>query len=264
MKTWNVNSIKALKGKSKISCLTAYDYTTARIVDEAGMQLILVGDSLGMTMLGYKTTLPVTIEHMLHHAEAVARGVKDAMVVVDMPFMSYQISVEDAIRNAGMFMKNTGVDAVKIEGGAFRVPVIKALIENGIPVMGHIGLTPQSVNAMGGYKVQGKKNEDATKMIEDAAALTDAGVFSLVLECVPAELGKEISQSIDIPSIGIGAGVGCDGQILVTHDMLGLYSEMTPKFVKRYAHLEVDMKAAFKQYKAEVESSEFPGSEHSF
>ncbi len=264
MKTWNVNSIKALKGKSKISCLTAYDYTTARIVDESGIQLVLVGDSLGMTMLGYKTTLPVTIEHMLHHAEAVARGVKDAMVVVDMPFMSYQISVEEAIRNAGMFMKDTGVDAVKIEGGAFRLPVIKALVENGIPVMGHIGLTPQSVHAMGGYKVQGKKNEDAVKLIEDAKALSDAGVFSVVLECIPAELGKEISQAIDVPTIGIGAGAGCDGQILVTHDMLGLYSELTPKFVKRYANMEVDMKKAFQQYKDEVENSEFPAKEQSF
>lgn len=264
MKKWNINSIKALKGNSKISCLTAYDYTTARIVDQSGIQLILVGDSLGMTMLGYKTTLPVTIEHMLHHAEAVARGVSDAMVVVDMPFMSYQISVEEAIRNAGMFMKDTGVDAVKIEGGTFRVPVIKALVENGIPVMGHIGLTPQSVHAMGGYKVQGKKNEDAVKLIDDAIALADAGVFSIVLECIPAELGKEISRAINVPTIGIGAGNGCDGQILVTHDMLGLYSELTPKFVKRYANLEVEMKKAFQQYKAEVENSEFPNAEQSF
>lgn len=264
MKKWNVNSIKALKGRSKISCLTAYDYTTARIIDQSGIKLILVGDSLGMTMLGYKTTLPVTIDHMLHHAEAVARGVTDAMVVVDMPFMSYQVSVEEAIRNAGMFMKDTGVDAVKIEGGAFRVPIITALIENGIPVMGHIGLTPQSVHAMGGYKVQGKKNASAIKLIEDAKALADAGVFSVVLECIPAELGKEISQAIDVPTIGIGAGVGCDGQILVTHDMLGLYSELTPKFVKRYANMEADMKTAFKQYKDEVEKSEFPAVEHSF
>ncbi len=264
MKKWNVNSIKALKGECKISCLTAYDYTTARIVDQSGIQLILVGDSLGMTMLGYKTTLPVTIDQMLHHAEAVSRGVTDAIVVVDMPFMSYQISVEDAIRNAGMFMKDTGVDAVKVEGGAFRVPVIKALIENGIPVMGHVGLTPQSVHAMGGYKVQGKKSDDAIKLIEDAKALADAGVFAIVLECIPAELAKEISQAIDVPTIGIGAGVGCDGQILVTHDMLGLYSELTPKFVKQYADLEAAMREAFKQYKDEVENSVFPAVEHSF
>ncbi|MCK5528166.1 MAG: 3-methyl-2-oxobutanoate hydroxymethyltransferase [Kiritimatiellae bacterium] len=264
MKTWNVNSIKALKGQGKISCLTAYDYTTARIIDQAEIQLILVGDSLGMTMLGYKTTLPVTLEHMLHHAEAVARGVVDAMVVVDMPFMSYQISIEDAISNAGMLMKNAGVDAVKIEGGAFRVPVIEALVENGIPVMGHIGLTPQSVHAMGGYKVQGKKSEDAIKLVEDAKALADAGAFAVVLECIPALLGEEISKAIDVPTIGIGAGAGCDGQILVTHDMLGLYSELTPKFVKRYANMEADMKTAFKQYKDEVEDSEFPADEHTF
>ncbi len=264
MKKWNVNSIKALKGEGKISCLTAYDYTTARIVDQSGIQLILVGDSLGMTMLGYKTTLPVTIEQMLHHAEAVSRGVKDAIVVVDMPFMSYQVSVEDAIRNAGIFMKDTGVDAVKIEGGAFRVPVIKALVENGIPVMGHIGLTPQSVHAMGGYKVQGKKSDDAVKLIEDAKELAEAGVFAVVLECIPAELAKEISQAINVPTIGIGAGVGCDGQILVTHDMLGLYSELTPKFVKQYANLEATMREAFAQYKDEVENSLFPAGEHSF
>ena len=264
MKTWNVNSIKALKGQGKISCLTAYDYTTARIIDQAEIQLILVGDSLGMTMLGYKTTLPVTLEHMLHHAEAVARGVVDAMVVVDMPFMSYQISIEDAISNAGMLMKNAGVDVVKIEGGAFRVPVIEALVENGIPVMGHIGLTPQSVHAMGGYKVQGKKSEDAIKLVEDAKALADAGAFAVVLECIPALLGEEISKAIDVPTIGIGAGAGCDGQILVTHDMLGLYSELTPKFVKRYANMEADMKMAFKQYKDEVEDSEFPADEHTF
>ncbi len=264
MKKWNVNSIKALKGKEKIPCLTAYDYTTARIIDQSGMPLILVGDSLGMTMLGYSTTLPVTMEQMLNYSAAVVRGVKDALVVVDMPFLTYQVSVEEAIRNAGTFIKESGVDAVKIEGGEFRVPTIRALVENGIPVMGHIGLTPQSINAMGGYKVQGRKNHEADRLIQDACMLAEAGVFAIVLECMPASLGAEITKAVNVPTIGIGAGADCDGQILVTHDMLGLYSELTPKFVKRYAHLEEEMRSAFSQYKNEVINSEFPGDEHSF
>ncbi len=264
MKTWNVNAIRAAKGKQKLVCLTAYDFTMARIVDEAGIAMILVGDSLAMTMLGYETTLPVTMEEMLHHSRAVARGVSDALIVADMPFMSYQVSVEDALRNAGRFIKEGAADAVKIEGGQVRAPVIHALAENGIPVVGHIGLTPQSIRAMGGYKVQGKQHAEATRLIDDARALAKAGVIALVLECIPAGLGAEITAAVDIPTIGIGAGPGCDGQILVTHDMLGLFAGLSPKFAKRYAQLEQDMKAAFTSYKGEVEQGTFPGAEHSF
>ncbi len=264
MSKWTANKIKNLKGGQKVVCLTAYDYSTARIVDEAGIQMILVGDSLAMTMLGYKTTLPVTIEEMLHHTAAVVRGVKDALVVADMPFMSYQASVEQAIRNAGRFIKEAGAAAVKIEGGAFRVPVVKALVENGIPVLGHIGLTPQSINEMGGYKVQGKKTKEAGLLLRDAKALEKAGVFAIVVECVPAALGRDITRSVNVPTIGIGAGMHCDGQILVIHDLLGLYAELTPKFAKRYADLGGAMKKAFESYKSEVEQGTFPAEEHSF
>lgn len=264
MSKWTANKIKALKGKQKIVCLTAYDYSTARIVDEAGIQLVLVGDSLAMTMLGYKTTLPVTMEEMLHHTAAVARGVKDALVVGDMPFMSYQSSIEQAVYNAGRFIKEAGAAAVKIEGGAFRVPVVKALVENGIPVLGHIGLTPQSINEMGGYKIQGKKSGEARRLIADARALAKAGVFAIVIECVPTALGRDITKAADVPTIGIGAGKHCDGQILVAHDLLGLYAEFTPKFAKRYADLGSAMRKAFADYKREVEDGAFPGAEHSF
>jgi 3-methyl-2-oxobutanoate hydroxymethyltransferase len=264
MSKWTAAKIKALKGKQKIVCLTAYDYSTARVVDEAGVQLILVGDSLAMTMLGYKTTLPVTMEEMLHHTAAVACGVKEALVVGDMPFMSYQESVDQAVKNAGRFIKKAGAAAVKIEGGAFRVPVVKALIQNGIPVLGHIGLTPQSINEMGGYKVQGRKSRDARRLISDARALDKAGVFAIVLECVPTSLGREITKAVRAPTIGIGAGKYCDGQILVTHDLLGLYAEFTPKFAKRYADLGSAMKKAFASYKREVEEGAFPDAEHSF
>jgi len=245
-------------------CLTAYDYSTARIVDEAGIQLILVGDSLAMTMLGYETTLPVTMKEMLHHTSAVVRGVSNALVVADMPFMSYQVSVEQAVRNAGLFIKKAGAGAVKIEGGVFRVPVVRAMVENGIPVLGHIGLTPQSIHAMGGYKVQGKKTEDAKQLLNDAKELEKAGVFAIVLECVPATLGAEITHSVGVPTIGIGAGKHCDGQILVIHDMLGLYSGLSPKFVKRYADLGAEMRKAFEAYKREVENGNFPTEEHSY
>lgn len=264
MKPWTVSSIKAAKGKRKLACLTAYDYTTARIMDEAGIQLILVGDSLAMTMLGYDTTLPVTMEQMLHHTAAVVRGVKNALVVADMPFMSYQVSVEQAVENAGRFVKEAGADAVKIEGGRFRCSTIEALAANGIPVLGHIGLTPQSIKALGGYKVQGRKQEDAAKLVEDARVLSKAGAFAIVLECMPAPLGAEITAAVELPTIGIGAGPGCDGQILVTHDLLGLYSELTPRFAKRYAELGVEMKRAFEQYKDETEKSVFPVPEHSY
>lgn len=261
---WTAGKIKALKGRAKFACLTAYDYTTARLLDEAGLPLLLVGDSLAMTMLGYADTLPVTMEAMLHHTAAVARGVKSALVVADMPFMSYQASISQAIENAGRFVKQAGADAVKIEGGAFRTPTVKALIENGIPVLGHIGLTPQSIHAMGGYKVQGKKPKEAQALLHDAQALAEAGVFAMVLECMPPALGEEITRTIPTPTIGIGAGPHCDGQILVTHDLLGLFSEFTPKFVKRYANLGAEMKTAFAAYKADVEKGTFPGAEHCY
>ena len=264
MKKWTANRIRELKGSGKIVCLTAYDYSTARIVDRSGIQLILVGDTLAMTMLGYATTLPVTMEQMLDHTAAVVRGVSEALVVADMPFMSYQVSVESALANAGRFLKEAGADAVKIEGGAFRAPVVAALVSNGIPVLGHIGLTPQSLRQMGGYKVQGKKSEDARRLVADARALEKAGVFALVLECVPAGLGAEITKAVRIPTIGIGAGQRCDGQILVTHDLLGLYGELRPKFVKQYANLGAEMEKAFREYKSDVESGVFPGAEHSY
>lgn len=264
MKTWTVNSIKAAKGKRKLACLTAYDYTTARIVDESGIHLILVGDSLAMTMLGYETTLPVTMEQMLQHTGAVSRGVKSAMLVADMPFMSYQVSVEQAIANAGRFVKESGADAIKIEGGRLRVPTVRALTDNGIPVLGHIGLTPQSIRALGGYRIQGRNDEDAHTLLDDALALAEAGVFAIVLECIPASLGAEITGSVAVPTIGIGAGAGCDGQILVTHDLLGLYPELTPKFARRYANLEESMKKAFIQYRQDVDTAAFPADEHTF
>ncbi|MDD5678448.1 MAG: 3-methyl-2-oxobutanoate hydroxymethyltransferase [Kiritimatiellae bacterium] len=261
---WTAGKIRALKGRGKFACLTAYDYTTARLLDEAGLPLVLVGDSLATPMLGYADTLPVTMAEMLHHAAAVARGVKSALVVADMPFMSYQVSISQAIENAGRFIKEAKADAVKIEGGAFRTPTVKALIENGIPVLGHIGLTPQSIHAMGGYKVQGKKPAEAQNLLQDASALTEAGVFAVVLECMPPALGREITRAIPVPTIGIGAGPDCDGQILVTTDLLGLFSEFTPKFVKRYASLGTEMNKAFAAYKADVAKGTFPGPEHCY
>jgi len=264
MNKWTATRIRDLKGKEKFSCLTAYDYSTARLIDEAGMPLILVGDSLAMTMLGYETTLPVTMEEMLHHTAAVVRGVKNALVVADMPFMSYQAAIEEAIANAGRFIKDSGAAAVKIEGGAFRAPLVRALVQNGMPVLGHIGLTPQSVRETGGYKVRGKREEDASGLLADAQELDKAGVFALVLECVPATLGKEITRSISVPTIGIGAGAGCDGQILVTHDLLGLYAGHVPKFVKQYAALGDEMKNAFQAYRKDVESGAFPSEEQEY
>jgi 3-methyl-2-oxobutanoate hydroxymethyltransferase len=264
MKPWTTTRIRACKGEQRIACLTAYDYATARLIDAAGIQVALVGDSLGMTVLGYETTLPVTMEEMLHHTAAVARGVEQALVVADMPFMSYQVSCEQALTNAGRFLKEAGADAVKIEGGRRRVDTVCALVDNGIPVLGHVGLTPQSVRQLGGYKVQGKQPEAARELIEDACALADAGLFALVLECVPKELAAEITKRIAIPTIGIGAGAACDGQVLVTHDLLGMYSDLSPKFVKRYAELGPIMQEAFMAYREEVESGEFPAPEHSF
>ncbi len=261
---WTAGKIKALKGRAKFACLTAYDYTTARLLDDAGLPMVLVGDSLATPMLGYADTLPVTMADMIHHTAAVSRGVKSALIVADMPFMSYQVSIAQAIENAGHLIKQAGADAVKIEGGAFRAPTVKALIENGIPVLGHIGLTPQSIHAIGGYKVQGKKPAEAQRLLQDALALAEAGVFAMILECLPPSLGKEITQTISAPTIGIGAGPDCDGQILVTPDLLGLFSEFTPKFVKRYANLGAEMTKAFADYKADVEKGTFPGAEHCY
>ncbi len=260
---WNVRKIRALKGVRKISVLTACDCVTGRILDGAGLQVILVGDSLGMTVLGYDTTLPVTMQDMLHHTAAVARGAKNALVVADMPFMSYQGSIDQAVINAGRFLQEAGADAVKLEGGESRVPLISRLVENGIPVMGHLGLTPQSVKAIG-FAVQGREEDVAARIERDAKALEEAGVFSLVLESVPTELAKRITESVTVPTIGIGAGPHCDGQVLVVHDMLGLYEDFTPRFVKRYAELGQAMQVAVEEYRKEVESGVFPDEEHSF
>jgi 3-methyl-2-oxobutanoate hydroxymethyltransferase len=261
---WTSTRIKASKGKQKLACLTAYDYLTAKTIDKAGIELVLVGDSLAMTALGYKTTLPVTMEEMIHHTSAVSRGVQHAMVVADMPFMSYQTSTQTALFNAGRFLKEANAKAVKIEGGAHRSELVSTMVKNGIPVLGHIGLTPQSINALGGYKVQGKAPEDAASLKKDASALCEAGVFALVLECVPADVAREITESVPAPTIGIGAGVHCDGQILVSQDMLGMYSEMTPKFVKRYASINEEMNTAFEKYREEVQNGDFPAEEHSY
>lgn len=264
MTSWTASRIRAAKGKQKLACLTAYDYSTARLVDEAGIELILVGDSLAMTMLGYRNTLPVTVEEMLHHTKAVVRGVANALVVADLPFLSYEVSPGQAVATAGRFVKEAGAGAVKIEGGAFRVPIVRALLQNGIPVLGHIGLTPQSINETGGYRVQGKSAAAAARLLQDARALEKAGVFALVIECVPATLGARITRAVKIPTIGIGAGPKCDGQILVVHDLLGLYSGVSPRFVKRYADLGTQMKTAFSAYRREVENGVFPSAEHSY
>ena len=260
-----VSTFKEQKANGdKITMLTAYDYSTAKLVDSSGINGILVGDSLGMVMLGYEDTLSVTMEDMIHHTAAVCRGAKNALVVGDMPFMSYQVSVEEAVRNAGRLMKEGRCQAVKLEGGAAVCPQIKAITQASIPVMAHIGLTPQSVNAFGGFKVQGKSEDAARKLIEEAKAVEEAGAFSIVLECVPAKLAELISKSVNIPTIGIGAGAGCDGQILVYQDMLGIFSDFTPKFVKKYAEIGDVMKAAFEKYIEETKDGSFPADEHTF
>ncbi len=246
-----------------VTMLTAYDYATALAIDRAGIDSILVGDSLGMVVLGYENTLPVTMEDMIHHCQAVARGARYALLIGDMPFMSYQASVNEAVRNAGRFLKEGGMDAVKLEGGRERLPAIEAIISAGIPVQGHLGLTPQSVHLLGGFRAQGKTAAAARKLIEDAHALQEAGCFSLVLETIPARLARLLSERLEIPTIGIGAGVGCDGQVLVTHDLLGLFDRFTPRFVKKYADLHNEMAQAFVAYKADVESNTFPAEEHS-
>lgn len=248
----------------KLAMLTAYDYSTAKLQDEAGIHGILVGDSLGNVILGYEDTISVTMEDMIHHGAAVARGAKNALVVVDMPFMSYQTSVYDAVVNAGRLMKEGRANAVKLEGGVSVCPQIKAITDAGIPVMAHLGLTPQSINAFGGFKVQGKNEAAARKLIDDAKAVEEAGAFALVLECVPAKLAKIISEQLIIPTIGIGAGAGCDGQILVYQDMLGMFSDYTPKFVKRFAEVGSVMKEAFANYIKEVQAETYPAEEHTF
>ena len=255
---------EAKSNHTKLAMLTAYDYSTAKLQDEAGIHGILVGDSLGNVILGYEDTISVTMEDMIHHGAAVARGAKNALVVVDMPFMSYQTSVYDAVVNAGRLMKEGRANAVKLEGGVSVCPQIKAITDAGIPVMAHLGLTPQSINAFGGFKVQGKNEAAARRLIDDARAVEEAGAFALVLECVPAKLAKIISEQLTIPTIGIGAGAGCDGQILVYQDMLGMFSDYTPKFVKRFAEVGSVMKEAFANYIKEVQAETYPADEHTF
>ncbi len=248
----------------KISMLTAYDYSTACLMDQAGINCILVGDSLGMVMLGYEDTLSVTMEDMIHHTAAVARGAKNAFVIGDMPFMSYQASVYDAVTNAGRLVKEGRANAVKLEGGAAVCPMIKAISEASIPVVAHLGLTPQSINAFGGFKVQGKGDEAALKLIDDAKKIEEAGACMLVLECIPQKLAAYITKILTIPVIGIGAGAGCDGQVLVYQDMLAMYSDFTPKFVRKFADVGSLMKEGFKAYIDAINSGEFPAKEHSF
>ena len=245
-----------------ISMLTAYDYPTAIAMDKAGVDAILVGDSLAMVVLGYENTLPVTMDEMLHHSRAVARGAKTALLIGDMPFMSYQVSVEEATRNAGRFLQQGGMDAVKLEGGRERVDAIRSITNAGIPVMGHLGLTPQSINQLGGFRAQGKTAVAAKRLVEDALLLEEAGCFSIVLESVPARLAELISKRLSIPTIGIGAGAGCDGQVLVTHDVLGLFDRFTPKFVKQYADFHGEMQKVFADYIEDVETKRFPAQEH--
>ncbi|MCE9647045.1 MAG: 3-methyl-2-oxobutanoate hydroxymethyltransferase [Chloroflexi bacterium] len=245
-----------------VTMLTAYDYPTALAMDKAGVDSILVGDSLAMVVLGYENTLPVTMEEMLHHARAVARGAKTALLIGDMPFMSYQVSVEEAVRNAGRFLQQGGMDAVKLEGGRERADAVRAIVGTGIPVMGHLGLTPQSVHQLGGFRAQGKTASAAKRLLEDAQILEETGAFGIVLESVPARLAEYISKQISIPTIGIGAGAGCDGQVLVTHDLLGLFERFTPKFVKQYANFHEEMNKAFLEYIDDVETKRFPAPEH--
>lgn len=264
MKNTSVTFKESKKNGEKLTMLTAYDYTTAKLLDESGVDSILVGDSLGMVVLGYDDTLSVTMEDMIHHSSAVARGAKNALVITDMPFMSYQTSVYDAVVNAGRLVKEGGAQAVKLEGGIEFCEHIKAIVKASIPVCAHIGLTPQSVNAFGGFKVQGKGKEEAQRLLDEARAVEEAGAFAVVLECVPAKLAKKISESISIPTIGIGAGAGCDGQVLVYQDMLAMYSDFKPKFVKQYAQIGSVMKDAFRQYIDEVKSGAFPSEEHTF
>ncbi len=261
----SINQIKDMKQKGeKITMLTAYDYTTARIIDEAGIPLILVGDSLGNVVLGYESTIPVTMEDMLHHTKAVVRGSKKAMVISDLPFMTYHISTEDALRNSARLIQAGGAQAVKLEGGVNVADKVRKIVDCGIPVMGHIGLTPQSINQLGGFKVQGKSLEAAKKLVDDARALDEAGAFAVVLETVPAPLATFISQSIKIPTIGIGAGAGCDGQVQVVSDILGLFTDFVPKHTRQYTRLADIMSTAITEYYNEVKTGSFPTDKQSF
>ena len=264
MKNTVVTFQQAKENGEKLTMLTAYDYSTAKLIDEAGVNSILVGDSLGNVILGYEDTISVTMEDMIHHGAAVARGAKNALVVIDMPFMSYQTSVYDALVNAGRLMKEGRGDAVKLEGGVEVCPQIKAIVDAGIPVCAHIGLTPQSINAFGGFKVQGKSEAAAKKLLEDAKAVEEAGAFAVVIEGVPAKIAALITEQLHIPTIGIGAGKDCDGQVLVYQDMLGMFSDFTPKFVKRYANIGEVMKEAFQNYIKEVQDGVFPAEENTY
>ncbi len=248
----------------KITMLTAYDYPTALLEDRAGIDIILVGDSVGMTVLGYENTLPVTMDEMIHHTKAVSRGTKYALIIGDMPFMSFNTSEREAIINAGRFMKEGGADGVKLEGGASVKEIARAIVKAGIPVMGHIGLTPQTISMLGGFKVQGKDAQAAQKIIEDALSLEEAGVFSVILEAIPAPIARMITERLKIPTIGIGAGIYCDGQVLVVHDLLGLFDRFTPKFAKRYVNLSELMLRAFQSYIEDVRKGDFPTDQHSF
>lgn len=248
----------------KIAMLTGYDYLMARILDQVGIDIILVGDSLGNVVQGYETTLPVTVDEMIYHAKAVKRAVKNALIVVDMPFMSFQTSIDDAVRNAGRIMKEVGVGAVKLEGGAYIAEIVKHLVKIGIPVMGHLGLTPQAINKFGTYEVRAKDPKEADELVQDAKILAEAGMFAVVLEKIPADLAKRVTSSISIPTIGIGAGPYCDGQVLVTHDMLGLTEEFKPRFVRRYTELAEILRKAFNGYIEDVKSSKFPDKKESY
>jgi len=248
----------------KITMMTAYDYPTARLVDEAGIDTVLVGDSLGMVVLGYDSTVPVTMDEMIHHCKAVTRGTKGAFVIGDMPFMSYQVNVEKAIDNAGRFIKESGCDCVKLEGGSEVAEVVRCIVKAGIPVCAHIGLTPQTATMLSGFKVQGKDAEGARMLMESAKELEEAGAIMIVMECIPDFLAAKITQELKMPTIGIGAGKDCDGQVLVYHDLVGLFDRFTPKFVKRYVNLSSEIKEALVQFKADVENGSFPGPEHTF
>jgi 3-methyl-2-oxobutanoate hydroxymethyltransferase len=256
--------VKMKQAGQKIAVLTAYDYSFARILDDAGIDILLVGDSVGSVVQGQESTLPVTLEEMIYHTRIVARGRKRALLVADMPFLSYQVSVEEAKRNAGRFLSEGGAEAVKVEGGVPVQQTIRAIVEMGIPVMGHVGLTPQSIHRFGGYKVQGKEKEAREKIMQDALAVEEGGAFSIVLEGIPLDLAQEITRRLSIPTIGIGAGIHCDGQVLVVHDLLGLFDAYTPKFVKRYADLKTVMADAVKRFITEVRDGNFPDDEHSF
>lgn len=257
--------VMAMKGSGeKIAVLTAYDYLVARYLDEVGIDIILVGDSLGNVVQGHETTLPVTVDDMIYHAKAVKRAVRNALIVVDMPFMSYQTSVDDAVRNCGRVMKEVGVGAVKLEGGAYIAEIVRHLVKIGIPVMGHLGLTPQAINKFGTYEVRAQDRTEASQLLRDAKTLADAGVFAIVLEKIPSELARRVTAAVPVPTIGIGAGPHCDGQVLVVYDMLGLTEEFRPRFVRRYAELAEELRGAFRAYLGDVKSGKFPTGKESY